>query len=171
MAKEPVMREDVRNLLREGYQARKDGQPETARQKFQAVVNLCDPGQLLPETACALAGLAQIERDLSHNDAALAHYERALHIHRGNGDPLRVAHVVRHIADIHRHEGHTEQALSGYVEALELYRSHPDTPPLDLANALRGLAILRQQTGSLDESAALWTQARELYTAAGVQLP
>jgi hypothetical protein len=42
------------------------------------------------------------------------------------------------------------------------------TPALDLANALRSFAILKQRTGALDDARRLWTEARDLYAEAGV---
>jgi hypothetical protein len=46
---------------------------------------------------------------------------------------------------------------------LSLYRGHPETLPLDLANTIRGLAILKQDQGDLEQSRALWEEARDLY--------
>jgi tetratricopeptide (TPR) repeat protein len=165
----PVTPDDVRSLIRAGHQSRREGRTEDSKRSFQLAAELCAPGT--QERAYALAGLAQIERDLAHDKAALAFYEQALHIHRSNGDLLHAAHTVRHIADIYRHDRNPEEARHRYDEALALYRKYPDPPPLDLANALRGLAILKEQTGNPEESAVLWREARELYAAAGVKLP
>ena len=53
-------------------------------------------------------------------------------------------------------------------EALALYRSNDRTDPLDLANALRPLAILEEAAGHTDSAAALWREARDLYARANV---
>ena len=47
--------------------------------------------------------------------------------------------------------------------------AHKDTPDLDLANALRGFALLRTSEGERDEAVALWREARSLYNAVNVQ--
>jgi len=54
-----------------------------------------------------------------------------------------------------------------YHEALGIYRSHAETPPLDLAldlaNAIRGLAILKSDTADAEAARALWRK-REIFT-------
>ena len=52
---------------------------------------------------------------------------------------------------------------SGCDEALAIYRAHPETQPLDLANAIRSMAVLKQETGDRRRAIALWSEARELY--------
>jgi hypothetical protein len=51
-----------------------------------------------------------------------------------------------------------------YHEALRLYRNHEERSPLDLANCIRSLAVLRWE-----QAKALWGEARELYNAVGVE--
>jgi hypothetical protein len=46
-----------------------------------------------------------------------------------------------------------------YHEALRLYRSHEGGSSLDLANAIRSLAVLRWE-----QARASWEEARDLYT-------
>ena len=55
-----------------------------------------------------------------------------------------------------------------YDEAFNLYRANPQTTPLDLANTIRGLAILKFDTGDAPRAVSLWTEARSLYAKAGV---
>ena len=43
-----------------------------------------------------------------------------------------------------------------------------DTPALELANALRPCALLRERLGDGEAALALWREARELYLAAGI---
>jgi hypothetical protein len=77
-------------------------------------------------------------------------------------DPLALAHTIRHVADIHRVQGNPQLAEPCYDEALGLYRANAATPPLDLANAIRGLALLKNDK-------ALWAEARDLYASLDVQ--
>lgn len=60
-------------------------------------------------------------------------------------------------------------AESCYTEAPALYRSEPRTLPLDLANAIRSFAILKDDTGQTDEARNLWEEPRNLYI--GVNIP
>jgi tetratricopeptide (TPR) repeat protein len=119
--------------------------------------------------ARSLTGLAQIERDLKNNSQALQNYREAAGIYRSLPDPQRLAHTIRHVADILRSEGSIEQGRSCYEEALEIYREHSGTSPLDLANAVRGFALLRAAAGETEEAKALWQEAGKLYDAANVQ--
>ena len=48
-------------------------------------------------------------------------------------------------------------------EALDIYRREPEANPLDLANALRPFAILREKIGDFEGARAFWREARELY--------
>jgi tetratricopeptide (TPR) repeat protein len=80
-----------------------------------------------------------------------------------------LAHTIRHVADILRESGRAELAEPRYDEALALYRKHPETPPLDLANAIRGLALLKSDSRRSESAKALWQEARELYAAVNVE--
>lgn len=156
------------NLLRQASQARREHRLADAKRDLIEAVALCRNAGRGIELAEALAGLGQIERDIQHSDAALRHYEEAVSIYRAEGDALKLAHTIRHLGDIHRHEGHRELAEPCYREALNLYRSHDRTPPLDLANAIRGLAILQSEAGEVPEARLLWEEAGQLYAAVKV---
>jgi tetratricopeptide (TPR) repeat protein len=158
-------------LLQQAFQARQEHRPNDAKRDLVEAVDLCLKEMICPrvELARALTGLGQIERDLDHVEAALYHYEEALALYRAEGDVLRVAHTVRHIGDMHRHEGRLELAATCYREALGLYRPHAETQSLDLANAIRGLAILKGDTGETEQARALWEEARHLYLALHVE--
>jgi len=156
-------------FIRSGYQARREGRLQEARQIFSDSIassrNAADPLWL----GSSLAGLGQIERDLHNTDAALQHYEEAVEVYRSGAHPLRLAHTLRHLADILRGDGAIERARPLYEEALRIYRDHADTAPLDLANTIRGFALLRGAAGEQEEAKLLWQEARQLYASADVQ--
>ncbi len=62
-----------------------------------------------------------------------------------------------------------ELAEPCYDEALSLCRSNYQTAPLDLANAIGPMAILKDDAGEVEEARRLWEEARELYAAVNVQ--
>ncbi len=113
--------------------------------------------------------LGQIERDEDRAENALPYYEEAVSLCRKEGDPLRLAHAVRHLADLHRGASRLDLAASCYDEALALYRGDQRTAALDLANAIRGFALLKDGRGDVEEGRRLWEEARTLYLAVGVQ--
>lgn len=71
--------------------------------------------------------------------------------------------------DILWEEGRLDLAEPCYHEALQIYRAGRRTPPLDLANAIRGLAILKEDTGVTEEAKRLWAEARSLYAAVDIK--
>jgi len=117
----------------------------------------------------ALRELAETERKLGEREAAREHYEQAVQQLRLHSDALALAHTVRHLGDVHRELGRSDLAEPCYREALELYDAHTEASRLDVANALRSMAVLKEDTGAAAEAAALWKRARELYQATGIQ--
>jgi tetratricopeptide (TPR) repeat protein len=80
-------------------------------------------------------------------------------------DPLKLAHTVRHLGDAYHYAGRAALAEACYVEALAIYRRHENTRPLDLANAIRSFAVLRDEAGGTEEAQSLWQEAHDLYVA------
>jgi tetratricopeptide (TPR) repeat protein len=155
-------------LLTHALQARREGRIQDAKDDLVDVVDLCRTADNQMELAAALTALGQIERALHHLDASRQHYEEAVTIYRAQGNDRKLAHTLRHLGDIHRSEGRTEVAESYYDQALTLYRSDKQTPPLELANAIRGLAILKHDSGAVGQAKLLWTEARDLYAIVNV---
>ena len=158
-------------LITLGYQARREARLEDARRFFAEAVDLCRPSGTDNDSllASALTGLGQIERDLKNRSAALEHYREAVKLYRGGVDPLRFAHTIRHLGDVLREDGGIEEARACYQEALAIYRKHKETSPLDLANTLRGFALLREAADEAEEAKLLWQEARGLYQSVNVE--
>ncbi len=162
------MTDPANNLIQDALRARRENRFDEAKRALVEAVDICRRSGLRSELAKALAGLGQIERDLGRNDVALQHYEEAAAIYRAEGLGLKLAHAVRHAADIQRHEGRYDQSEANYDEALRIYRTDDATSQLELANALRGMALLREETGKKEEARMVWREARDLYAAAGI---
>ncbi len=158
---------DATTLIRRAAAARRDDRLQDAREDFVAAVNLCRRDATPAELVRALKGLGQIERDLGRHDAARALYEEAVTICRTLNAPLVLAHTVRHLGDVHQDAGRAELAGPCYAEALRIYRTDSRTPPLDLANAIRSLAVHTEAGGGAD-ARKLWEEARDLYAAVGI---
>ena len=78
-------------------------------------------------------------------------------------DPLRLAHAVRHLGDAYYYARRSSLAERCYLEALSIYRSHENRRPLDLANAIRSLAVLKDEVGAAEDAQRLWQEAHDLY--------
>ena len=153
----------IESLLKEGYQARRAHRPNDAKAAFAQAVALCEEHQNQFLLAQSLTGLGQIERDLGEIDTSLQHYQQAVSIFRTLDNPLRLAHTVRHVGDILRESNQPAPALPCYEEALAIYRSHLETNTLDLANTLRGYALLQAERGNPQVAIGLWKEAGTLY--------
>ncbi|MGO8794554.1 MAG: tetratricopeptide repeat protein [Candidatus Sulfotelmatobacter sp.] len=159
---------ELETLMQRALQARRDNRSPDAKRDWTEALELCRRQASPADLAKILTGLGQIERDLHNNDAALAHYEQAIAIYRSANRPLNLAHAIRHVADIHRHQRRYDLAAAEYGEALTIYRGDPKTLQLDLANTLRGFAILKEATGENAQARAFWQEAKELYAAVNV---
>jgi tetratricopeptide (TPR) repeat protein len=157
------MSEALDKLFQQAFQARRENRPEDAKKDLTEAVALCRQSGIQEDLAKALTSLGQIERDLHNNDVALNHYEEAVAIYRTQDSPLRLAHTVRHVGDILRNQKRLDLAAPCYEEALAIYRSHREAPPLDLANAIRGYALLKEGIGEKAQAASLWEEAGKLY--------
>jgi tetratricopeptide (TPR) repeat protein len=87
---------------------------------------------------------------------------------RGGDDALRLAHRVRHLGDAYHRAGRPALAEPCYVEALSIYRGDERRRPLDFANAIRSMAVLKGESGENAEAQRLWQEARDLYAAVDV---
>jgi tetratricopeptide (TPR) repeat protein len=157
------MSEALDKLLLQALQARRENRSEDAKKDLTEAVALSRLSGVQADLAKALTSLGQIERDMHRNDAAQQHYEEAVAIYRTQPNPLGLAHTVRHLGDILRNQGRLDLAAPCYEEALAIYRGHRETPPLDLANAIRGYALLKEGCGEKTQAASLWEEAGKLY--------
>jgi tetratricopeptide (TPR) repeat protein len=156
-------------LMRQANRARLEDRPADALRDYAEAVAICRQAGARRELIKALKGLGQIQRDLDRGAAALPLYEEAVSICREEGDALLLAHTVRHLGDIHRDARRPGVAERCYVEAIAIYRSNEPTETLDLANAIRPLAMLKDEAGEVEEAKRLWAEARDFYAAADVQ--
>jgi tetratricopeptide (TPR) repeat protein len=99
-------------------------------------------------------------------DGAMARlcYEEAVALFREVDEPLVLAHTVRHLGDVYLEQGRPDLAEPCYHEALGLYRSNQDDSSLDLANAVRSLAVLRWE-----QAKTLWEEVLDLYTGLSIE--
>lgn len=162
------MDEGLESLLATGVQARLEGRLDDAFDAFQCVANQSHDVGSERRLVRALSGLGQIERDRSALDSAQRHYVAALNVSRALDDSLLIAGTARHLGDIFREIGLNEQAEPLLTEAISRYRRSLNTKVLDLANALRPLALLLASRGDASAARSLWQEARVLYSAVNV---
>ena len=143
---------------------------ERIRGHLVEAVAICRAAGAGRELVVALGKLGHVEQDAGRHEAAVACYEESVAAARRADDPHQLAHAVRHLGDVHRHGGRLAEAEACYEEALSLYARHAaGAAALDHANALRPMAILKEERGQVDEARLLWARARDLYSAIGIE--
>jgi tetratricopeptide (TPR) repeat protein len=163
------MSDNSLNHIAAGAQARREGRLDDA---YHAYEQAAETSRASGEDQClitALAGLGQIERDRGHIEQAQQHYVDALALCRRQDRPLRTAHIARHLGDLYRVSGLAQQAEPLLTEAVLLYRQNLDTKVLDLANAIRPLALLKTAQGDVEGARPLWQEAQVLYSSVKVE--
>ena len=162
------MSEAAHTLIQRGHAERREDRLEDALQSFAEAVAAARRDGNDADLVLALKGLGQIERDLGRGERAIPLYEEAVELCLANDDLPALAHSLRHLGDIHQDGGGWSAAEPYYQQALTLYRAFEGTSALDLANAVRPYALLRERLGDSEEALALWREARALYVAAGI---
>jgi tetratricopeptide (TPR) repeat protein len=160
-----AMNAETAQALERGALARREKRHDDARAAFAEAADSARRSRVLKDLATALAQQAQIERDVGFLDKALAFQLEALAIARGLNEPQSLAHTLRHAGDILQAAKRHADADPYYREMLDLYRAAPDTAPLEMANAVRSVALHAQHRGQKREARLLWQEARERYAA------
>lgn len=157
------MSDSIKSLLDQGYQFRREHRFAEAKSIYSEAVAQASNGAEPSLLVQSLTRLGGIERDLGNIEGSLQHYREAVSICRTLNSPLTLAHTIRHVGDILRGSNQLDAALPCYVEALEIYRNHPETGTLDLANTLRGFALLEAAMGNAESAITLWRETGALY--------
>jgi tetratricopeptide (TPR) repeat protein len=149
-------------LIEQGRKARQEHRLEDARSLFSEALKQCC-GDDDPRLEAELhSELAYVERALHDEQSAEANYRLAAEMFRTLRDPLRTAHNMRHLADILRETGRSHEAAPFYSESIEFFRKSGEYP-LQLANALRGLALMQGDLKDFSGSLQSWAEAKALY--------
>lgn len=160
------MKLHVFKSLDEALAKAESGRTKNSAWLARAIGNLCGPrdGAYLDR---AHEQLAQYASDQGDHKTALLHrrynYKAALL----KGHKERLAHTQRHLADTYRRLERNSEAHSNYDEAISHYRDL-GSPPLEMANALRGLALVHSARGAEEKARSAWQRARHYYQEAGV---
>jgi tetratricopeptide (TPR) repeat protein len=161
--------ETFKDLFARGYQARREDRLADSRAVFIEAVRRAAIEADRPSLAEALSGLAQAERGIGNLEAAGHHYANAVVLYRELGLRDRLAYALRHEADVLREMGKVVEAEPLYREAEGIYRQLGESATLDLANTLRGLALVNEASAKSSGSKALWQEARKLYSKCNVE--
>ena len=159
--------DDALSLIERSSEARRNGDHETALGLAEAAAETARRCNDVDGRGSALAQLARLRRDEGRSEEAVELYEEAAGIARDQADFLALAQRLRHIGDFLVEQGDLARAEQCYDEAGQLFEAH-GTGQLTMANFLRSKALLREKQGANAAAAQLWTDARVLYAASGI---
>lgn len=159
----------IDQLVEQAAEAQKQRRFSEAKRCWENAVDLLRQQSDALALARALRSLGETERKLHDAAAARLHYEQAVTLYRALSDPLAFAHTVRHLGDVYLDLRLPELAQRCHLEALEVYRAHPEAAPLDVANAVRSMALVKSERGATQDALELWKEAKRLYATTGVE--
>ena len=156
-------------MMEKGWAARREGDLLRAREYLTEAIALLKQQDHHHALVTALGRLGHVEMDAKNWDAAQTCYEAAIEQCQLQGDVAGQAHKTRHLGDVFRHRNQPDQAASCYEAALALYRSLASPPILDLANAIRMVALSQEHQQNLGVARKSWQEAHALYAQLGLQ--
>lgn len=159
---------ELEEHLRQSVAARRAGRVDDAWQHLLAAESICRSQGRRRDLITTLAGMAQLHRDASDFASALPLYEEAVTHAQQLRNPVILARALRHLGEVRLELRQFERAQQHLREAVDMYRLSPETPPLELANAVRPLAICCERMGVAAEALACYGEARDLYTTLGI---
>ena len=131
--------------------------------ELEAALELSEKFKVTKEKSVTLSLLAKIYFDLGSNKRSLESYQDALSIAESDSEPEQIAHITRHMADVEREIGDLKSSSSHYEKALAYYRSNMNKYGLNMANAMRGFALLKEKMVDYADAKSLWTEAKIIY--------
>jgi tetratricopeptide (TPR) repeat protein len=105
----------------------------------------------------------QLKTDQGLHIQALPHALKSIEHYRASGEVQHIAHSVRHLADLEFKLGQLDGAEEHYREAIQIYINDDNTTKLNLANTLRGYAMLTESQENIVLALGLWEEVKTLY--------
>lgn len=160
---------EIRGLLAAAWKYRGRDDYDSARENVRKAEKLCEEEDDHLNLGRVFHIFAQFESDQEKYTEAFVHLRRSLEFYKMAGDPDRIAHSTRHVADLERKLGKLAESEADYGKAIEIYRSIPETDECDLANALRGYALVLELRRKNSEAVTVWKEVKDLYRVCGLQ--
>ena len=156
-------------LMRAAWSARAEGKLTDAERLLGEALSVAKQSDSPGVRVQCLVKISHVMQDQGRAREAGEAAREAVSAARTLHDPRLLAWAVRHLGDVCRADGQLGDAAARYREAISLYAELPEPPPLDVANALRPLAIVMESEGDTARASELWEEARRLYGLVGIQ--
>lgn len=159
---------NIKGLLEEAWNKRRVGNYEEARDLVKKAQELCK-GDDYNSLGRIYHVYMQFESDHDNLPKALEFCQQSLGFYKKANNSARIAHSTRHLADLQRALGNDADSESNYREAISIYKADSQTRIGDLANALRGLALVLEKRSKVSQAKTAWEETKELYQACNLQ--
>ena len=131
--------------------------------ELEAALELCEAFKVNKYKRTVLSLLANIYFDLGRNKKSLASYRNALVLAEVDSEEEQIADISRHIADVECAIGDLKSSMCHYEKALNYYRKNIGKYSLNYADAIRGLAVLKEKSVDYSDAKKLWKEAMVIY--------
>lgn len=144
------------------WKYRRDGDYKTAGSLVDQAIQLA-PDDDYANRGRAFHILAQFEADQDEYKTALNYYQQSLAFYEKTPFKDKVAHSLRHVADTFYSLNEIEEARSRYENVLEIYSAQEETNDVDMANALRGYALVLEKQDEKAAAVKEWSTILTIY--------
>ncbi len=151
----------IEKLLDNSWQARGQGHYDIAKDLVQQAQALCEDSDYL-SLGRIYHIFMQFESDHDNLPDAISLSRQSIAYYNQSKDRNKIAHSVRHLADLLFRKEEFAEAKLNYGNSITIYREL-NASKGDLANALRGYAILLEKLREEEEAIRVWQEVRELY--------
>lgn len=159
---------DIQKLLEDAWVRRRENNYKEAETLVTKAKELCKEDDFIFLGRIYHVTM-QFEYDRKNYTKALQLCQESLSYYKKSKDLNKIAHSTRHIADLEYHLGNYDNSEEFYKASLKLYRENKNTNSLDMANALRGYAILLEKNKKGLEAIQIWTGAKQYYEASNIK--
>ena len=159
---------DIKELLEEAWNKRRVGNYEEARDLVKKAQELSKDDDY-NSLGRIFHVYMQFESDHDNLPKALEFCQQSLGFYQKANNSDRIAHSTRHIADLQRALGKDADSESNYRKVIDLYKADSQTHMGDLANTLRGFALVLEKRSKISEAKTAWEETKELYQACNLQ--
>ena len=157
----------INTLLQQAWDLRNAGNYAQASAVVQQAESYC-----AEEEYVLLGRIAhiymQLEADHGRYEKAAKFSLQSIAYYQQAQRPDLVAHATRHLADLQTNLGELAAAVANYQKAISIYREQAQSPPGNMANALRAYAVLLEKMDQVKEAIPIWEQVKSMYTSLGL---
>ena len=158
----------IKQLLEEAWFKRREEKYDEARNLVEQAHGLCKDNDY-NSLGRVFHVYMQFESDHNNHSKAVELCQKSLMYYKKANNLDSVAHSTRHIADLQYHLGKDAESERNYREAIGIFRDNPNMHIGNLANALRGLGLLLEKRGKIQEAIDVWKETKELYNSIHLQ--